>query len=146
MSDKHVIERVARALHAAMRHTPRLQGTIRHPWEGLTPIERSEYRAVTHSALVAAGPTEVWVVTDESDRAGDHTFSSVIVVAETREAALASLAESHGGADECVWEDHDETGWWFTTQYGEYPWVMQKQTIERRDVTVRGAGGARREG
>lgn len=130
--NKTLIERVAKALHEAMRHSPvlSLSGAARHPWEALTPRELSEYRAVTHSALVAAGPREVWVVTDETNcTPEEQKMSSVIVVAETREAALKHLAEHYGGADECVWSDHDDTGWWFTTTYGEYLWTMQRQTI-----------------
>lgn len=131
--NKNLIDRVARALHTAMLHSPVFGKFAVTSWDNMPPGYQSECRAVTHSALVAAGPREVWVVTDESDRSEDeHKMSSVIVVASTRDAALAHLATHYGGADELVWASHDMNEWWFTTNYGEYPWVMQKQTIEPR--------------
>lgn len=129
--DKQLIARVARALHEAMRHSP-LFGVPPREWDRIMPQMQSEYRAVAHSALVAAGSEEVWIVTDESDNTDDAPKpTSVIVIGESREAVLASLAESHGGSDDLVWVDQGGQGWWFTTMYAEYPWVMVKHTIER---------------
>lgn len=129
--EESLIGRVARALHEAMRHSPVFADVARGPWDSLKLQQQCEYRAVTHSALIAARPQAIWVVTDESDRPDDERhLSSVLVVAESKGDALAYLKRTFDGAETCVWKDQDGEGWHFTTMYSELPWTMQRHVFE----------------
>lgn len=125
--DKALLNRVGEAIHETLRHTP--LAIIRKPWNDLPPITRVDYRAVAHSALVAAGPRAVWVVTDESDRSiAERHLTSVVGVFESREAALAVLPLRYGGAEDIDWQEHNASH--YSGMYGEYPWVMERLYIE----------------
>ena len=123
--DKALIEKVARAIHMAMVHSPAFEARGR--WEDLFPGVQSEYRAITHSALVAAGQQHVWVVTEESDRE-DRNQSSVLGVFDSRESALEALPREFGGAEEIVWTEHSPEE--FSGMYDEHPWVMALEPVQ----------------
>lgn len=128
--DKQRIETTARALHETMRRTPDLWRWS-GGWEHLPTYVQSQYRALAHSCLVASSAQQIWVVTDESNcSTEEQKMTSAIVVADSREEALAYLADHYGGADECVWEEQSANGD-CATEYGEYRWVMAPFTVQR---------------